>query len=183
MAADDILLIAEYDGCHFEIHEGRGDGFYVRRFVGVSHRPTHDYLHDDVATAKRRASQEWGVPESAWVPVVRPPPAERAPASCWPWLWLGQVPAAVGIVWLAALFSRRADPGYLGLGYLVAWFTSAGGTLLSLIVTLCFSKSRCGHVGCLLAIAHALHLIVLLGLGALVMLAPRESHPRPGGGF
>jgi hypothetical protein len=94
-----------------------------------------------------------------------------------------QAPAAIGIIFLAAMLSGRADPGYMGLGYLVAWFASVGGTFLSLVASLCFAKSRCGDVGCLLAIGHALYLITLLGLGALFILAPRGSHPHPGGGF
>jgi hypothetical protein len=69
MAADEVLLVAEHDGCHFEIQEGRGEGFYVWRFVGASTRSTHDYLQDDLAMAKRCALHQWNVPESAWVPV------------------------------------------------------------------------------------------------------------------
>lgn len=115
--------------------------------------------------------------------VLKEHPYHDRTVSCWPWFLLVQVPAAAGIIWLWAMLSGRADPGYLAVGYLVAWCASVGGTLLSLVVSLCFAKSRCGGAGCLLAIAHALYLVVLLGLAALVMLAPRESHHRPGPGF
>jgi hypothetical protein len=53
MAADEVLLVAEHDGCHFEIQEGRGEGYYVWRFVGASNRSTHDYLQDDLAIGCR----------------------------------------------------------------------------------------------------------------------------------
>ena len=69
MAADEVLFVAEHAGCHFEIQEGRGEGFYVWRFVGESELSTHDHLQDDLAMAKRCALEEWGVPESAWLPV------------------------------------------------------------------------------------------------------------------
>ena len=68
MADDAVLLVAEYDGCHFEIQEVRGDGYCVWRFAGASTISTHDYLQDDIAMAKRCALEEWGVPETAWVP-------------------------------------------------------------------------------------------------------------------
>jgi len=66
MAADEVLLIADHDGCHFEIQEGHGEGFYVWRFVGDSDRSTHDYLQDDIPMAKRCAFHQFGVPEDAW---------------------------------------------------------------------------------------------------------------------
>ena len=66
MAADEALLVAEHNGCDFEIQERRGEGFYVWRFVGASARSTQDYLQDDLAMAKRCALDAWGVPESAW---------------------------------------------------------------------------------------------------------------------
>ncbi len=69
MAADQVLLVADYDGYHFEIQEGRGEGFYVWRFVGENTVSTHDYLQDDLVQAKRCALCEWGVPESAWRPL------------------------------------------------------------------------------------------------------------------
>lgn len=69
MAADEVLLVADHDGCHFEIQEGPGEGFYVWRFVGGINRSTHDHLQDDLAMAKRCALDEWGVPESAWLPI------------------------------------------------------------------------------------------------------------------
>lgn len=115
--------------------------------------------------------------------VPRPSEPEPSAGSCWPWLLLAQAPAAAGIVWLACLLSGRADPGYLGLGNLVAWCASVGGSFVSLVATLCFARSRCGHVGCLLAIVHAFCLLTLLGLGALFLLTPSDSPPRPGGGF
>ncbi|HEV8000134.1 MAG TPA: hypothetical protein VGP63_09655 [Planctomycetaceae bacterium] len=68
MAADEVLLIADYDDCHFEIQEGRGEGFYIFRFVGENTVPSHDHLQDDLASAKSCALCEWGVPESAWKP-------------------------------------------------------------------------------------------------------------------
>jgi hypothetical protein len=64
--ADRVLLIADYAGCHFEIQEGRGEGFYVWRFAGEDTLSTHDYLQDDLAMAKRSALEEWGVPDNAW---------------------------------------------------------------------------------------------------------------------
>jgi hypothetical protein len=70
MAANQVLLIADYDGCHFEIQEGRGEGFYVWRFVGESTASTHDHLQEDLAMARRCALHEWGVPESAWRPLT-----------------------------------------------------------------------------------------------------------------
>jgi hypothetical protein len=133
--------------------------------------------------ASTPASEAGAPPESAHPDVAPPSPAEGERTSCWPRLLLAQVPAAIGIIWLAAMLSGHADPGYMALGYLVAWCVSVGGTLLTLVITLCFSKSRCGGVGCLLSIAHALYLIILLGLGALFMLAPRQSHHPPGPGF
>jgi len=69
MAADQVLLIADYDGCHFEIQKGRGEGFYVWRFVGENTVSTHDYLQDDLADAKSCALHEWGVPESGRRPL------------------------------------------------------------------------------------------------------------------
>jgi hypothetical protein len=45
--------------------QGRGEGFYVWRFVGENTVSTHDYLQDDFADAKICALHEWGVPESA----------------------------------------------------------------------------------------------------------------------
>lgn len=63
MADDAVLLVAEFDGCHFEIQEVCGDGYYVWRFVGASTIVTNDYLQDDIALEKRRALEEWGVPK------------------------------------------------------------------------------------------------------------------------
>ena len=75
MASDQALLVAEHDGCHFEIQEGRGEGFYVFRFVGASTRSTHDFLQDDIAIARRYAFDQWGVPEATWVPVSESHPS------------------------------------------------------------------------------------------------------------
>jgi hypothetical protein len=111
------------------------------------------------------------------------PSAEGAGTSCWSWFVLAQAPAALGIVYFAAMLTGHAEPGYMALGYLFAWCATVGGTFVSLVASLCFGKSRCGGVGCLLAIAYALYLAILLGLGALFMFAPRESTPRPGGGY
>src|SRR5687768_808578 len=79
MAADEVLLVADYDGCHFEIQEGRGEGFYVWRFVGASDCSTHDHLQDDLAMAKRCALRQWSVPESALVPVSAAHPSRLSP--------------------------------------------------------------------------------------------------------
>ena len=51
MAADEVLLIAEHAGCHFEIQEGRGEGFYVWRFVG-----DHDWTGEEAARLLTEAS-------------------------------------------------------------------------------------------------------------------------------
>ena len=77
-----LLLIAEHDRCHFEIQE-RPEGFYVWRFPGSSMRSTHDHLQDDLAQAKRCASEEWGVPEAAWAApsAARPSRLARDPGA------------------------------------------------------------------------------------------------------
>ena len=144
-----------------------------RRLLFARHVELLEHIRADWGSRKREEYER----------VLKERPYRDRATSCWPWLLLVQVPAAVGIIWLASMLSGRADPGYMALGYLVAWCASVGGTLLSLVATLCFARSRCGGVGCLLAIAHALYLIVLLGLAALFMLAPRQSHHRPGPGF
>jgi hypothetical protein len=131
------------------------------------------------ADSERNDHLEYARPD-----VVRQAQPAGAMARCWPWLLLGQIPAAVGVIWFAALFTGRADPGYLGLSYLVAWCTSVGGTLLSLIITLCFARSRCSDIGCLLAVAHGFYLLILLGIGAwFMLLAARGSNALLGSGF
>jgi hypothetical protein len=72
MAADEVLLIAEHADCHFEIQEGRGEGYYVWRFVGAETVSTHDYLQDTVEQAKGCAFHQWNVPENAWRPPASP---------------------------------------------------------------------------------------------------------------
>jgi hypothetical protein len=65
-----IILTADCDGCHFEIQEVGGEGFYVWRFVGENTRSSHDYLQDSLLMAKRCALDEWGVPDDAWKPIA-----------------------------------------------------------------------------------------------------------------
>ena len=75
MAASGLLLVTEFRGCHFEIEEVSGEGFYVYRFIGASSISSHDYLQDDLTMAKRCALEEWGVPESAWSPATSSNPS------------------------------------------------------------------------------------------------------------
>ncbi len=89
MPTDEVLLIAEHDGCHFEIQQ-QAEGFYVWRFVGDSPLSTHDYLQDDLPMALRCAHQ-WGIPDEAWKPAsaenpsrlntVHNPPMQRTGAA------------------------------------------------------------------------------------------------------
>jgi hypothetical protein len=66
LTMDNLRLVAERDNERFEIIEGRGEGFYVVRYVaGIS---THDYLQDTVANARACAEENWGVSLSAWRP-------------------------------------------------------------------------------------------------------------------
>ncbi len=67
MAADEVLFVTEHEGCHFEIMEGSGEGFYVFKFLGNDRVPTHDYLQDDLSRAKSFALHYFGIPESAWI--------------------------------------------------------------------------------------------------------------------
>ena len=61
---DELRFVAERENERFEIIEGRGEGFYVCRYVdNVS---THDYLQPTVALARECADSEWRVRESAW---------------------------------------------------------------------------------------------------------------------
>jgi hypothetical protein len=83
MAAHEVLLIADHDGCHFEIEEGSGEGFYVWRFVGDETLATHDHLQDNLADAKSFALDQWGVPENAWRPQVTSAESRLRP-SCGP---------------------------------------------------------------------------------------------------
>jgi hypothetical protein len=63
---DELLFVAERGNERFEIIEGRGEGFYVCRYVdGVS---THDYLQPSIELARETADDEWRVKESAWRP-------------------------------------------------------------------------------------------------------------------
>jgi hypothetical protein len=78
MAADEILFVADHDGCRFEIQAGRGEGYYVWRIAG--NRSTHDYLQDDIAAAKRCALRQWGVPDTAWRPAMSSVPGTPRPA-------------------------------------------------------------------------------------------------------
>jgi hypothetical protein len=61
---DDLRFVAERGDERFEIIEGRGEGFYVVRYVNS--KSTHDYLQSDVRMAFACAQGNWGVPESAW---------------------------------------------------------------------------------------------------------------------
>ena len=59
-----LRFVAERGKERFEIIESSEDGFYVFRFVdGVS---THDYLQDDLETARICAEEEFGVSALAW---------------------------------------------------------------------------------------------------------------------
>jgi hypothetical protein len=61
---DTLRFVAERGNERFEIIEGRGEGFYVVRYVdGES---THDYLANDVPVAYRCAEDNWEVSPSAW---------------------------------------------------------------------------------------------------------------------
>ena len=67
MAAEEVHLVADRDGCHFQIQGVHGEGFYVCRFDRSSHS-THDYLQDTLPLAKQCALEEWGVPQDGWKP-------------------------------------------------------------------------------------------------------------------
>jgi hypothetical protein len=61
---DTLRFVAERGNERFEIIEGRGEGFYVVRYV--NDESTHDYLQSDLQMAFRCAEHYWGVSKSAW---------------------------------------------------------------------------------------------------------------------
>jgi hypothetical protein len=61
---DTLRFVAERGDERFEIVEGRGEGFYVYRYLNG--QSTHDYLQADVAMARLCAEEEWGLSPSAW---------------------------------------------------------------------------------------------------------------------
>jgi hypothetical protein len=61
---DTLRFVAKRGNERFEIIEGRGEGFYVFRYIAGQN--THDYLQDDVPMARRCAEEEWGVSPVAW---------------------------------------------------------------------------------------------------------------------
>jgi hypothetical protein len=61
---DTLRFVAELGNERFEIVEGRGEGFYVFRYIGGQN--THDYLQPDVPLARRCAEDKWGVSQTAW---------------------------------------------------------------------------------------------------------------------
>lgn len=61
---DTLRFVAERGDERFEIIEGRGEGFYVFRYLDG--RNTHDYLQDDIPMAHRCADHQWGLPATAW---------------------------------------------------------------------------------------------------------------------
>jgi hypothetical protein len=61
---DTLRFVAERGDERFEIIEGRGEGFYVVRYING--QSTHDYLQSEVEIAFGCAEANWGLPESAW---------------------------------------------------------------------------------------------------------------------
>ncbi len=61
---DDLRYVVERGKERFEIIEGRGEGFYVFRYVDGTN--THDYLQLDLSMAHRCAEDQWGVVPVAW---------------------------------------------------------------------------------------------------------------------
>jgi hypothetical protein len=61
---DTLQFVAERAGERFEIIEGRGEGYYVLRYIDG--RNTHDYLAPSVSGARLTAESEWGLSPAAW---------------------------------------------------------------------------------------------------------------------
>ena len=95
-----------------------------------------------------------------------------------PLLLAAQIPAAIGIVWVGAILLGVMDAGFWGFYFVAALASSVAGSVLSLILSLCFGNTAYAEAGKKLAALHAMYLAALI-LCVVIGIAGHEV--RPGG--